>query len=105
MRGNSHVRFESGENLEITSKDYLSIYSIYPSRITILSTRKTEEKTINNTYFKNYPHIIPDYPSSISDLIMTVIPNNSYLTALGGDYDGEKLVTPLHSIKNVRKKL
>ena len=26
MRGNSHVRCEVGENLEITSKDYLSLY-------------------------------------------------------------------------------
>lgn len=25
MRGNSHVRCEVGENLEITSKDYLSL--------------------------------------------------------------------------------
>lgn len=28
MRGNSHVRCEVGENLEITSKDYLSLYII-----------------------------------------------------------------------------
>ena len=28
MRGNSHVRCEVGENLEITSKDYLSLYNI-----------------------------------------------------------------------------
>ncbi len=42
MRGNSHVRCEVGENLEITSKDYLSLYrylmhhryaSVRPDRI------------------------------------------------------------------------
>lgn len=63
--------------------------NIYPSKIKILSTRKTESKTINNTYFANYPHIIPDYPCQSKDLIMTVIPNNSYLAGLGGDYDGD----------------
>ena len=30
MRGNSHVRCEVGENLEITSKDYLSLYLAKP---------------------------------------------------------------------------
>lgn len=63
--------------------------SCYPSKIAVLSTRKTEPKTINNTYFKNYPHVIPDYPSNINDLVMTVIPNNAYLNDLGGDYDGD----------------
>ena len=63
--------------------------NIYPSKISILSTRKTESKTINNTYFPNYPYVIPDYPCMSKDLVMTVIPNNSYLDALGGDYDGD----------------
>lgn len=87
------------KHVYVTRYPIESTNSIYPSRIAILSTRKTEEKTINNTYFKNYPHVIPDYPSSISDLIMTVIPNNSYLTALGGDYDGDTV-----SIRSVYSK-
>lgn len=66
-----------------------SMGSIYPSKISILSTRKTEPKTVNSTYFKNYPVVIPDYPSTDNNLIMTVIPNNSYLDDLGGDYDGD----------------
>ena len=31
MRGNSHVRCEVGENLAITSKDYLSLCLILPN--------------------------------------------------------------------------
>lgn len=64
--------------------------NIFPAKIKILSTRKTEQKTINNTYFHNYPHIIPDYPCDTNDLIMTVVPNNSYLSIIGGDYDGDQ---------------
>ena len=30
MRGNSHVRCGAGENPEITSKDYLSLYEATP---------------------------------------------------------------------------
>ena len=42
MRGNSHVRCGVGENLEITSKDYLSLY-ILPSD---LLTYGTEAKNL-----------------------------------------------------------
>ena len=40
MRGNSHVRCGVGENLEITSKDYLSLYVLPPDLITYAQEAK-----------------------------------------------------------------
>ncbi|CAG9717876.1 hypothetical protein CNEO4_650010 [Clostridium neonatale] len=47
MRGNSHVRCEVGENLEITSKSYLSPY--IPQRI--LKVMK------NNKFLENFSYV------------------------------------------------
>ena len=41
MRGNSHVRCEVGENLEITSKDYLSL--------SVLKSKKDLAAYVNNS--------------------------------------------------------
>lgn len=79
------------KHVYVTRYPIESTASISPTKISILSTRKTEHKTVNNKYFKNYPHVIPDYPSTLADLVCTVIPNNSYLTGYGGDYDGDQV--------------
>jgi len=62
---------------------------IYPSKISILSTHETVFQKINDRYLENYPIVYPDYPSNEEFFIDTTIPNNSYLGALGGDYDGD----------------
>lgn len=77
------------KHVYVTRYPIETFQNIYPSKISILSTRKTVAQSVNNTYFPNYPYIIPDYPCKSSDLIMTVVMNNSYLGELGADYDGD----------------
>ena len=43
MRGNSHVRCEVGENLEITSKDYLSLYDAVAGVLESLEESEMDE--------------------------------------------------------------
>ena len=46
MRGNSHVRCEVGENPEITSKDYLSLFcGVYNGKPICFELKSTENKT------------------------------------------------------------
>jgi DNA-directed RNA polymerase beta' subunit len=61
--------------------------NIYPSKITILSTRETVEQKLEDRYLPNYPVIYPDYPAEEELFIDTVVPYNGYLKSLGGDYD------------------
>lgn len=66
--------------------------NIYPSKISILSTQSTHVQKIHDRVFPNYPNIYPDYPGKLSTedvWVDTVRPNNSYLSSLGGDYDGD----------------
>jgi DNA-directed RNA polymerase beta' subunit len=63
--------------------------NIYPSRIKILSTYKTKVQKIGNKVFEDYPDIYLEYPCEESLFIDTSLLNNSYLKALGGDYDGD----------------
>ena len=48
MRGNSHVRFGLGENLEIASKDYLSAYTISMKPIFTVEANQDAENRINS---------------------------------------------------------
>lgn len=43
MTGNCHVRCEAGENLEITSKDYLSLFSLPDDFEKVLATMRSRE--------------------------------------------------------------
>lgn len=87
MMGNYHVRFGAGEKIEITSKSYLLLLNIFPSKIYLMSTYKTHPQKISNLYFENYPEIIPNFPAKDEAFVDTTIINNAYLEALGGDYD------------------
>jgi len=52
MRRKSHVRCEAGENLEITSKDYLSLLNIYTT-----NPQYNEQKgLLKNVRHKNISH-------------------------------------------------
>jgi DNA-directed RNA polymerase beta' subunit len=62
---------------------------IYPSKIFILSTYKTKKQKIKNRWFEDYPEIYLDYPEKQTAFIDTLNINNAYLSALGGDYDGD----------------
>jgi len=63
--------------------------NIFPAKIKILSTKETKPQQLKDRYLPDYPIIIPDYPASEELFIDSVVPNNSYLAALGGDYDGD----------------
>jgi DNA-directed RNA polymerase beta' subunit len=63
--------------------------NIYATRIFLLSTYKTKMQKIGNRWFEDYPDIYLDYPISENPFIDTMLLNNSYLAALGGDYDGD----------------
>lgn len=74
--------------------------NIYPSKITILSTRKTTTLTMDDKYLPNYPIVIPDFPCQDEVFLDTVVPNNTYLNSLGGDYDGDTMsLRGLHTIE------
>lgn len=54
MRGNSHVRFGSGENLEIRSKDYLSTYTVSVKPVfTKEANAECEQRIHSNAYVLN----------------------------------------------------
>lgn len=80
-----------GENLEITSKDYLSLsievyQNIFPCKIKLLTTSKTKEQVIGGRFLPDYPIVIPNYPESDSYFRDSIVPHNSVLDAIGGDY-------------------
>lgn len=64
-------------------------HSLYPSRIKIMTTYKTQNITIANKYYDNYPVVSkemnsPDVSGSVN-YIDTIIPHNTMLEALGAD--------------------
>lgn len=82
--------------MEITSNTYLFIsietyHSINPSRISILSTSETKEQRFDDKYFKDYPLIIPDYPSDEKYFVDTTIINNTMTKGFGADFDGDTI--------------
>jgi DNA-directed RNA polymerase beta' subunit len=104
MKEQLHREFTLMDLIYMASEDickdkhvYLTRYpieqyqNIYPSKISILSTRKTVEIKIDDKYLPNYPVVIPDYPCSDAIFLDTVVPNNTYLNSLGGDYDGDTM--------------
>jgi len=63
--------------------------SIYPSRIKIMTTYKTQQIEIANKYYDEYPVITRSEDSPVIDeninYIDTIIPHNTMLEALGAD--------------------
>lgn len=49
------------------------------------------EMKIGDKYLKNYPVVYPDYPTEENFFVDSTLMNNSYLKALGGDYDGDTI--------------
>ena len=49
------------------------------------------EMKIGDKYLKNYPVVYPDYPTNENFFVDSTLMNNSYLQALGGDYDGDTI--------------
>lgn len=75
--------------------------SIYPSRIKIITTYKTQEMNISNRYFPDYP-LIANYTDTSDknfiNFIDTVLPHATYLESLGADFDGDTIsLRPIYS--------
>lgn len=81
------------KHVYITRYPVNNFQSIYPSRITIMSTYETQELEIDNKYFENYPVInksegLPKADGENINYIDTIIPHNTMLESLGADFDG-----------------
>lgn len=79
----------SNKHVYVTRYPIEQYQNIYPSKITILSTRETKPQKLEDRYLPDYPIVYPDYPAEEELFIDTVVPYNGYLKALGGDYDGD----------------
>jgi len=89
------------KHVYVTRYPVESVLNIFPVRIKVLSTVETKEQKINNMYLRDYPIIYPDYPCQEELFKDTAVPHNSYLKALGADYDGELVVIPLPSLNSI----
>lgn len=68
-------------------------FGIFPSKIHILSTRKTIPAYLSDKFYPYYPDIKPDMTPEFASTyyIDTLQMSNLYLKGLGGDYDGDQV--------------
>jgi len=87
------VRVCQDKHVYVTRFPIENYQSIYPSRIKIMTTYKTQKIEIGNRYYDEYPVITKDLESPVIDeninYIDTIIPHNTMLEALGADFDGD----------------
>ena len=81
---------ENSKHVYITRYPIEVFQNIFPVRITIMSTKKTKQQQLGDRYLPDYPIVYDDYVCDDSMFIDTVRPHNSYLDAIGGDYDGSE---------------
>ena len=79
------------KHVYITRYPVESFQNIFPSRIKVITTHDVMEMKIGDKYLKNYPVVYPDYPTNENFFVDSTLMNNSYLEALGGDYDGDTI--------------
>ena len=83
------VRVCHDKHVYVTRFPIENYQSIYPSRIKIMTTYKTQQITIGSKYYDEYPVITKDVDSPYIDenpnYIDTIIPHNTMLEALGAD--------------------
>lgn len=81
----------SDKYVYVTRFPVTSHSSIFPSQCRVLSTIKTVPAYIDGQFYKYYPWIDLETPTDrISSVFNdTVTMSNMYLSALGGDYDGD----------------
>jgi len=87
------VRVCQDKHVYVTRFPIENYQSIYPSRIKIMTTYKTQKIEIANRYYDEYPVITKSDESPVIDeninYIDTIIPHNTMLEALGADFDGD----------------
>lgn len=77
----------------ITRYPLLDYFGIFPTQVSVLSTKKTIPVMINDRVYPNYPDIdvtMKKEQVAIS-FLDTVVMSNVYLKGLGGDYDGDQI--------------
>ena len=87
----------SDKYLYTTRFPMTSFSSIFPAKCAPISTIKTQYMIINGKEYKNYPVIDVTLPPDVvaTKFIDTVTMSNLYLTALGGDFDGDTVQSKL----------
>lgn len=83
------------KHVYVTRYPITSFQSIYPSRIKILTTIKTQNMTLGSLYFDDYPLSFEDYPQFRENddkfFIDSTRIHNSYCAALNADFDGDTI--------------
>ena len=77
----------------ITRYPFLTFQTIFPTKIRVLSTQKTQPMWINGKLHKFYPVIDPNTPKKTvpTQFIEVLMMSNVYLEKIGGDYDGDQV--------------
>jgi len=94
------VKIVEDKHVYISRYPIETYQNIYPSKIHVLSTLKTESKELDNKWFMDYPVVYPDYPIEKNPFVETIMINNCFLEALGGDYDGKVFLISLTLAKS-----
>jgi hypothetical protein len=79
------------KHVYVTRFPVTNYQSIYPSRVSIMTTTLTEEKTFGDQYLINYPKVIEDYPCDETLFVDTCVLNNVLTSAMGADFDGDTI--------------
>lgn len=81
----------------VTRYPVTDLYGVFIARIHLISTLKTDVVKINETLYKEYPHVeIGCEPEKIATRFIDSMQfSNSYLEGLGGDYDGDQITSKI----------
>lgn len=87
------VEVSKDKHVMITRFPIDSYFNIFPTKVTVSSTKETEPMIINNEIYKFYPKIREeDIGSNTSNkFVDTLQMSNLHLKSIGGDYDGDQV--------------
>ena len=85
------------KHVYITRYPLIDYFGIFPTRCMPVSTVKTVPMEVNGKFYKHYPYIDPSLPKEeISTMFIdTIEMSNSFLDAIGGDYDGDTVTVKM----------
>ena len=89
----SMVEATADKHVWISRYPILDYYGTFPSRISVMSTKKTVYMKTDGKEYEAYPNIDLSFDkSTVSTYFLdTVVMSNLYLKGLGGDYDGDQI--------------
>lgn len=81
------------KHIYITRYPIAGFMSIFPIRVSVLTTMDTVHMKIGDQEFKTYPKVDLSIPKeNVPDQFIEVVNmQNTYLDAIGGDYDGDQI--------------